>query len=38
VANRNANTVSVIDAASNTVIATVPLGVNPEGVAARRLP
>ena len=27
------NTVSVIDTASNTVVATIPVGVNPVGVA-----
>jgi YVTN family beta-propeller protein len=32
VSNRGSNTVSVIDTASNTVIATVPVGSAPEGV------
>lgn len=31
VANFNDNTVSVIDSATNTVVATVPVGTNPEG-------
>jgi YVTN family beta-propeller protein len=33
VTNAGANTVSVIDTATNTVVATVPVGVNPTGVA-----
>ena len=32
VANFNSNTVSVIDGATNTVIATIPVGINPAGV------
>ncbi|MBE0343801.1 YncE family protein, partial [Paenibacillus sp. 28ISP30-2] len=32
VANFNSNDVSVIDGATNTVIATIPVGVNPAGV------
>ena len=38
VTNGTSNTVSVIDTASNAVVTTIPVGVNPEGVAARRLP
>ena len=33
VANETGNTVSVIDAATNTVTATVPVGAEPNGVA-----
>lgn len=33
VANLRGNNVSVIDPATNTVVATVPVGANPEGVA-----
>jgi len=33
VTNFSSNTVSVIDTATNTVVATVPVGTNPEGVA-----
>jgi YVTN family beta-propeller protein len=33
VTNFNANTVSVIDSATNTVIATIPVGASPRGVA-----
>ena len=33
VANDNSNTVSVIDTATNTVTATVPVGSYPSGVA-----
>jgi YVTN family beta-propeller protein len=33
VANYNANTVSVIDTASNTVVGTIPVGNSPSGVA-----
>jgi YVTN family beta-propeller protein len=32
-ANYNANTVPVIDTASNTVVATIPVGNSPSGVA-----
>ena len=32
VANFNDNTVSVIDGATNVVIATIPVGINPAGV------
>jgi YVTN family beta-propeller protein len=34
VANLNSNNVSVIDGATNAVIATIPVGVNPAGVAS----
>jgi YVTN family beta-propeller protein len=33
VTNRGSNSVSVIDTASNTVVATIPVGAFPEGVA-----
>jgi YVTN family beta-propeller protein len=33
VTNVNSNTVSVIDTATNTVIATIPVGTTPQGVA-----
>jgi YVTN family beta-propeller protein len=33
VANKDSNTVSVIDTATNTVVATVPVGSAPIGVA-----
>ena len=33
VANNCSNTVTVIDTATNSVIATIPVGINPEGVA-----
>ena len=33
ISNQNSNTVSVIDTASNTVVATVPVGTDPWGVA-----
>src|SRR4029077_10615670 len=33
VTNSEDNTVSVIDTATNTVVATVPVGVNPYGIA-----
>ena len=33
VTNSQDNTVSVIDTATNTVVATVPVGVNPSGIA-----
>src|SRR3989442_9346749 len=34
IANSNSNTVSVIDVATNIVVATVPVGHGPSGVAA----
>src|SRR5260370_37582820 len=33
ITNVNSNTVSVIDTVTNTVIATIPVGLNPHGVA-----
>jgi YVTN family beta-propeller protein len=33
VANQNSNDVSVIDTATNSVVATVPVGIQPLGVA-----
>lgn len=36
ISNRDSNNVSVIDTATNTVVATVPVGASPEGVAVNR--
>jgi len=38
VANFGSNTVSVIDIATNTVVATIPVGVAPSGIAITRVP
>jgi len=37
ITNGNSNTVSVIDTSSDTVIATIPVGTNPFGVAVNEL-